>query len=90
MYTGCARTHRRGRQTSSYHWGEGEGERKHRGRGIRDSNYCLEKKLQGYIVQHGKHKPIFYNNHEWSITFKNCESLFCNLYNIAQQIYFDN
>ena len=29
-----------------------------------------------YTVKGGGYKPIFYNNYKWSITFKNCESLY--------------
>ena len=29
--------------------------------------YCITKEIQ----------PIFYNNYKWSITYKNCESLYC-------------
>ena len=34
-------------------------------------------------------QPIFYNDYKWSITFKNCESLYCTpvTYNVAHQLY---
>ena len=35
--------------------------------------------------------PILYNNYTWSITFKNCDSLYCTsvTYNIVHQLYFN-
>ena len=34
-------THRYREQASGYQWGDGRGEGKHRGRGIRDTNYYV-------------------------------------------------
>ena len=34
-------------------------------------------KLQGYIVQHKEYNQYFIVNYRWSITFINCESLYC-------------
>ena len=51
------------------------------GVGLRDINYCVSNKQQGYIVQHREIKPLFYNNFKWSIIYKNPESLCCILEN---------
>ena len=32
----------------------------------------MEDRLKDWKIE-----PIFYNNYKWSITFKNCESLYC-------------
>ena len=39
--------------------------------------YCTPRKTQ----------PIFYNNCKLRITFKNCESLNCNIYKVVLQLY---
>ena len=51
------------------------------GMGLRDINYCISNKQQGYIVQHREIKSLFYNNFKWSIIYKNPESLCCILEN---------
>ena len=30
-----------------------------RGRGLRDTNYSVQNKLQGYVVQHGEYSQYF-------------------------------
>ena len=66
--------------TGSYQWGEKEEEGHYRGRGLR-----------GYTAKHKEFSQDFFNNHEWSIPFKNRESLSlhtCKSYNIVHQLYF--
>ena len=48
---------------------EGRGDGQHSGRDLRGINYYRQKKLQGYITQHGKYSQYFYN-YKWNITFK--------------------
>ena len=36
-------------------------------------------KQQGYIVQHKEIQPLFYNNFQWSMIYKNIESLYIHL-----------
>ena len=52
-------THRYREQTSGYQWGEGQGEGKYRGKGVRGINYYVKTKLQRYIVQHGEYSQYF-------------------------------
>ena len=68
------RTHRE--QTSGYQE-EKERERCKPGVENKEAQTTTYKvnKLQGYIVQHGEFQPIFYNNYNWSITYKIYESL---------------
>lgn len=28
-------------------------------------------------------QPVFYNNYKWTVTFKNCESLYCTYCNLS-------
>ena len=42
--------HRYREQTSGYQWGDGKGEGRHRGRGLRGTNSYIKNKLQGCIV----------------------------------------
>ena len=48
-------THRYREQTSGYQWWEGQ----NRGRGVRGTDYYVQNKLQGYIVQHGECSQYF-------------------------------
>ena len=40
------------RANQCHQWGEGSWEGQHKGKGIRSTNYDLENKLQGHIIQH--------------------------------------
>ena len=62
-------THRHREQSSGYQWGEGSREGQDRGRRLRAATK-IHRTAQGM-------KPVFCNNYNWSIIFKNCESLCC-------------
>ena len=47
-------THRYREQTSGYQWGGGK-----TGMGLRGTNYHVQNKLQGYIVQHREYSQYF-------------------------------
>ena len=48
--------HRYRKQSSTYQWVEGSGERQYKGRGF---NYYVQNKLKGYIVQHKECSKYF-------------------------------
>ena len=52
-------THRYREQTSGYQLGEGRVEGQDRGRELRGTNYYVQKKLQGCIVQNREYSQYF-------------------------------
>ena len=69
-------------------------------RGVRRGDISMEEwdiQTIGYKIGSGVYcitqgiLPVFYSNSKWSVTFKNCESLYCILitYNSVHQLYFN-
>ena len=69
--------HRHRKQTSGYHWEKKGGEAR-QGYGINkiQTTMCKIDKQQRYIIQHRTVQPLFCNNFQRSIIYKNIESLF--------------
>ena len=59
-YNEKKQTHRYGKQTSAYQWGEGKRAGQDRGKGLKGTNYyCKINKLQRYIVHHREYSQHF-------------------------------
>ena len=79
--------HRYRGETSGHQKGEGRGEGQHRVGGLRGSPVTYEISYRMHCTTEGV-QSVFYNYYKWSITFKNCESLYCTpvTYNTVQQL----